>query len=110
MSVLTTFLKQKITHWSLSGVDGFNEESFTAPVTLNARWEDRSSVVLNDDGVEVMSNSRVYLATDIKVNDYLFNGISTVTDPRTLNEANRVINFRKVPDLFNSDFERRAFV
>ena len=53
MSVLTLFLRQEITYWKKTGVDGFNEESYAAPVTLKARWEDRSSVVLNNLGVEI---------------------------------------------------------
>jgi len=110
MSMLTIFLKQKITYWKKTGVDGFNDETFAAPVTINARWEDRSTTVLSSDGVEVLSNSRVYLAQDISTGDFLFNGISTVTDPRTFNAANRVINFRKMPNLTANDFERRAFV
>ena len=110
MSVLTAFLKQNITYWKKTGIDGYNDESFAAPVTIIARWEDRSSVVLNDEGVEVLSNSRVYLAQDIAAGDFLMNGASTVADPRTIIAANRVLNFRKVPDLFNTDYERRAFV
>ncbi len=110
MSVLTLFLRQEITYWKKTGVDGFNEESYAAPVTLKARWEDRSTVVLNNLGQEVISNSRVYLAQDVIVDDYLMLGISTATDPRKIDAANRVINFRKVPDLTATNFERRAFV
>ena len=110
MGFETIFLRQKITYWKKTGVDGYNEESYAAPVTLKARWEDRSSVVLNNFGVEVISMSRVYLAQDVIVDDYLMNGISTATDPRKINEAFRVLNFRKVPDLTATNFERRAFV
>ncbi len=110
MGFETIFLKQKITYWKKTGVDGFNEESYAAPVTLNARWEDRSSVVLNNLGVEVISMSRVYLAQDVTVDDYLMLGLSTAPDPKKIDAANRVINFRKVPDLTATNFERRAFV
>ena len=110
MSFEKIFLKQKITYWQKTAVDGFNDETFAAPVTINARWEDRATTVLSADGVEVLSRSRVYLAQDISTGDFLMNGISTITDPRTLNAANRVINFRKVPDLTATNFERRAFV
>jgi len=110
MSFLTTFLKQKITYWRKTGVDGFNDETFALPVTILARWEDRATTVIGTEGVEVLSNSRVYLAQDIATGDYLMNGISTGTDPRSIEAANRVLNFRKVPDLTANDFERRAFV
>jgi len=110
MSILTLFLKQDITHWSLSGVDGFNEETFATPVVLKARWEDRASKVLNPEGTEIISNSRIYLAKDVKVGDYLFNGVTTTADPKSVLGACLVLNFRKVPDLFANDFERRAFL
>ncbi len=110
MGFETIFLRQKITYWRKTGVDGFNEESYAAPVTLDARWEDKSSVVLNTDGQEVISNSRVFLAQDIIVDDYLMLGISTATDPRAVNEAFRVINYRKTPDLTATNFERKAFL
>ncbi len=110
MGFETIFLKQKITYWRKTGVDGFNDEIFAAPVTIAARWEDRATTVIGSDGVEVLSMSRVYLAQDITTGDYLMNGISTGTDPRSIEAANRVINFRKVPDLTATNFERRAFV
>ena len=110
MSILTSNFKQAVTHWDRGAPDGFGGFAFAAPVKIIARWEERAEIITDDFGNEFTSNARVFLPIDVKIGNYLFLGISTATDPRNIEGAFEVKQFRKLPDLFDSLYERRALL
>jgi hypothetical protein len=62
-------------------------------------------------GIEVPSRSRAFLADDVSLDDYLMLGSTYETDPTKLDRlAFRVVDFRKIPSLDATDFERTAYL
>lgn len=110
MDFLTFGLNQVCTLWVSTGTDGYNKPSFDAPVQITVRWEEKSEKIQMDDGVEVLSRARVFLAQDVALGDYLFLGTSIETDPMEVLGAYRVKDFRKTPSLDGLSFERKAYL
>lgn len=110
MSFLTFGLNQECTHWAVTGTDGYNRPTFSAPVVIRCRWEDRVEKIQNDEGVEVVSRSRIFVADDLSTGDYLFLGSSSHPDPREVPGAFRIVAWRKTPGLMAEDFERKAYL
>lgn len=110
MSLITAFYLQIATFWELTGVDGENQPQFALPIQLNVRWEDRTDYLRTKQGEQITSRSRVFVPQTIKVGDYLFLGTNAETDPRTVVNAYRVLDYREIPDLFNQEVERRVIL
>lgn len=110
MSYITRNLKQKATYWAPTGVDDFGNQTFAAPITLNCRWEGRTELFIDIDGKEQRSAARVYVNQDVLVGGYLFEGVTTVADPKTIKAAREIRDFRKIPNLRATEFERRALL
>ena len=110
ISYITRNLKATITYWAPGAPDGFGGFSFGAPSTVKARWEDRTENFVDDQGQEKISHARVYVDTDLSVDGYLFEGISSSTDPRTVDGAIEVKDFRRIPNLRHTEFERRVLL
>ena len=110
MSILTAYQLQDATWWARGAPDGFGGFTFATPVALKVRWEQRTELATDEEGNEFVARSRVYLPQDIEVDDYLFLGISTVSDPKSVDGSHRVRDFRRIPDLFNTDVERRVLL
>ncbi len=111
MSWITRNLRQTVTHWAKSGTrDSYGQSLWSAPVTLAARWEDKTETILNQEGEEVLSRSTVYLPSDVEIGDYLLLGENTGIDPTTISGTFKVKDFRKIPQLRGDEFERVAFL
>lgn len=112
MSFLEFGLNQTCTYWQSTGVDGFNQPTFAAPVVLHCRWEERTEKIQTDEGTEALSRSRVFLAEDIAIGDYLAIGnLTSEPDPRDIPLlAHRVLDWRKTPGIYAEMFERKAYL
>jgi len=110
MSFLTMYLNQVTTWWRKTGTDGFGNVTFAPPVPLPCRWEDSSRLITNAEGQQIPSRSRVWLDRDISIGDWLYLGNSSTTDPQDVDMAFIVQDFRKVPSLDATDFERLAYL
>lgn len=110
MDFLTFGLTQVCTHWRKTGVDGYNQPTFAAPVQLACRWEDRVEKIQDDTGQDYVARSRIFLADDVTMDDYLFFGTSVTANPRSVGLARRVKAFRKTPSLDGLAFERKAYL
>lgn len=108
MSFLTMYLNQTLTWWRNTGTDGFGDSTYAAPQYLPCRWEDRSTLITNAEGAQVPSRARAWLDRDVKIGDWLMLGKSTGSDPNHIDAAYIVQDFRKVPSLDATDFERIA--
>ena len=109
MGHISRALTQDVTHW-VATPDGYGGFTFSPPTVLKGRWEDKAVLFRNPQGVELTSRSVVYLDADVAVEDYLFEGSSTATDPTTLATARPVEQFHKTPDLRHVEYERKAFL
>ena len=110
MSYITRNLKATITYWSPGTPDGTGGVSFGAPSSIKARWEDRTTLFIDVAGEDKVSNARVYVNTDVENKGYLFDGESTAASPLTVTGSRQIEDFRKIPNLQYTEFERRALL
>ncbi len=109
MSMQSRNLKQLATHW-VATANGFGGFDYTTPAEIKCRWEARQETFRDSQGEEVTSNALVYLASDVEIGDYIFEGASVAADPTTLDRARRVRQFNKITDLRNIEVQRLAFL
>jgi len=94
-------LNHDVTHWPVTGSDGYGGFTFGTPILLSGRWEQKQELFINVDLEEVLSSAIVYLNTDLSIGDYVIEGDETATvDPTTL-EAKRIRGLNKITDLRN---------
>ncbi len=111
MTIASRHLKEDITHWPVTGSNGYGGFTFGTPVKLKARWEDKSVLFRTLENEEEVSNAIVYLAVDIDVGDYFGRGDLTATaDPTTLDNAFRSRNFHRSTDLRALQALRKVFL
>ena len=106
-------LRDSITHWPLTGSDGFGGFTFGAPILLKGRWQDKNEVFITPNNEEVVSAAIVYLNTDIAEGDYLAQGDHAtvpIANPATLSTAHRVRNYGRSTDLRGLVALRKAWL
>ncbi len=103
-------LRQKITYWAPGTPDGFGGIAYVAPVEFKGRWEDRLQIVTDFAGNEKISKAVVYLDSDVVVRGYLFEGVSSSTDPSTVVGAKEIVRIDKTPTLNAQFHERKVFL
>lgn len=93
-------LKQTITLWEKTGVDGYGKSSFSTPDTFTGRWQDEKIITKGIDGAkEIVYNSVVYTDTVLQEGDFVFLGSSTTANPLTVSGAREIKNVRMSTDL-----------
>jgi len=106
-------LRHDVTHWPMTGSDGFGGFLFGAPVLLKGRWETKAELFQSTNNEEEISQSVVYLQTDISIGDYLGLGdhaTTPVANPTSLTSAHRIRQRNKTTDLRNLTSLRKAFL
>jgi hypothetical protein len=94
-------LQQDVTHWPLTGSDGYGGFTYGTPIKLAGRWEEKQELFLTPDGEEKLSQAICYLNTDVSAGDYLALGdfaTTPIADPTTTSGF-RARNYSKVTDL-----------
>jgi hypothetical protein len=100
-------LKQKCVCWGTPSLVGNGEKTYPDPVELSCRWEDRSQLVRNKDGQEVMSKSTVYLGEAVALDSFLF--LSTLADlpdgatPLSVKTARKLLALDSIPNTANTE-------
>lgn len=110
MTWTTENLRETVTYWAPSGVDNTGDPSFASPVSVKAKWEERTELFIDDAGRETRSKSVVFVDTDLVKGGYLFRGTSTSTTPLTVDNAFMIKDCRKISDFENTVHERRAML
>ena len=90
-------LRQKATYWAPGTEDGFGGTTFSAKVVIRCRWEDKSVLFPDDSGVEVKSQSIVYVDRVLAKEGYLLRGTTSSTDPLTLANAFEIRRTEEYP-------------
>lgn len=101
-------LDQTVTYWVSRKT--FNGMTFSAPVTIKARWETIQKLFKGPSGDEEMSNAQVMVESAVALGDYLLLGTSTVADPRDLKGAYEIRNYGEMTNLRNVTNERVAIL
>jgi hypothetical protein len=111
MTVAKRHLRQDVTHWPVTGSDGYGGFTYGTPVLLKGRWEDKAVLFLTLENEEVVSNAIVYLDTDIAVGDWFGLGDLTATnDPSTIIGTYRSRQYHKSTDLRALQALRKVFL
>ncbi len=106
-------LRDDVTHWPVTGSDGFGGFTYGNPVLLPGRWEDQSIQFVTDNMEEAISTAIVYLNTDVDVGDYLgFGDHATVpiANPTSLTTAHRIRQRHRTTDLRRMQSLRKVFL
>lgn len=103
---------QTATYWAPAGESLYGaQNSFSTPVPMKVRWEDRQEQAVKGDGTTFITKAVVFVPEPVKIGGYLILGDYTeVTDPSMLSDAHEIITIITVPDLRNVATERRALL
>jgi len=100
---------QEATYWAITpnGTGGF---TFSSPVKVRTRMEQRQEIFRNAKGDEVLSQAIFYVDADVPLQAYIALGDQLlVADPTTITSY-RVQNFMKTPTLRGHDYDRKVVV
>ena len=106
-------LRQDVTHWPVTGSDGFGGFLYGAPVLLKGRWEEKIEMFLDENSEEAVSQAIVYLGVDVDTGDYLGlgdNATVPVANPSTLDNAFRIRQRNRTTNLRNVQALRKVFL
>lgn len=101
---------QTATYWATPVADGYGGHTFTAPVSLTVRWEERTERFINPQGDPEYSRAIVILGQDVTVGGFLYLGSSAEADPTDVQNAFRIRAFEKVPNVQGTAYQRTAFL
>jgi hypothetical protein len=112
MSIATRNLREDVTHWPVTGSDGYGGFTFGTPIKLKGRWEEKQELFLTLDNEEEVSKAIVYLNADVAEGDYLGQGDQTTeADPTASTaDAHRLRQYDKVTDLRALNALRKAWL
>ena len=99
MTSFSRHMKQTATYWAKTGTDTYGKPTFSAPATMQCRWEDRTQVIMNKGGKEIVSKARVFLADDISEEGFLYLGTSVAASPIGISGAYEIQAVGRQPDL-----------
>ena len=109
-------LNQKAVYWGTPVTDGYGKLTFSVPVEIDVRWEDKMELFLTFNGKEKLSQAVIYSETDMDIDGYLYLGLlselSTAekTNPLLEVTAYPIKQFKKSPDLTGSIYVRKTWL
>lgn len=104
-----SLMNQYVTYWKQTGLNDYGYPTFTNPVTVKGRWEDRVSLVDQQQGGQMLtSNSRVWLDVDLDQGDYVYNGKASSSTP--LAAARKIIRGVNIPSIDGLRAERQYYL
>ncbi len=102
--------RQDATYWGSPVPDGFGGSTFTAPVAIKCRWEDKAEQFTSITGEIDVSKAIVFVPEPVKVGGYLLLGTSIVASPLAVTGAEEIRQIMDIPSLRNASREIRAFL
>ena len=110
MTYLTRNLRQAVTYWAYSGIDGWGAVTYAAPVAITGRWEDKQVLFRDAEGQEVLSNAIVYVSQAVIIKGYLYLGTSVAVNPLDVSGAKEIRNYDITPNLKATAYLRKAWL
>lgn len=87
-------------YWAPGTPDGYGQMAYAAPVPVSCRWEDKAVMFVNPaTGKQEISSSRVFMDVPAALDGYLYLGVSSATDPKTVSGAKRIAAVKRISDL-----------
>jgi hypothetical protein len=121
MSGLTDMLKrncpQVCVYWGTPNDDGYGGFTWTSPVEIYCRFEDKEQLIRLDDGTQISSRAVVYVLQDVDLEGVMYLGtladlsVSEEADPKTVDKAYIIKKFEKSPVLGSTtEFMRKVWL
>lgn len=104
----TEYMTQSATYWSPGANDGYGGLTFTAPTAITCRWQAENKKFVTVTGNEQVSIAAVYPDRVLQTGGWLYLGTSSAADPRTVDGAHEIMQFRAMPDLSGTLVEYKA--
>lgn len=101
--------------WSYLGPDGFGSASYSAPIQIYCRWEEKQQLKQDDKKQEYLSRAEILIPQIylFKTLDFLYLGNmeNGMTNPRNVENAYVIRSVEKIPMIFSTTiFVTKAFV
>lgn len=110
-------MAQTAVYWDSPIPDGHGTYTYDSPIEINCRWENKSEVIKDDKGEEIVSFAQVYVDQDVSENGYLFLGDLDDLDsaeeesPETAYGSYRIKKFEKSAEhRSTTQFLRKAYL
>lgn len=110
MNPYTRHMTQDFTYWAPLSANEFNEITFSPPVTLKCRWENKNVLFRDSNGQEVTSAAVVYPAQEIALKGYIKRGIHSDAEPLGLTGAFEIRQVGDSPNLSGTLTLNKVFV
>lgn len=92
--------RQTATYWAAGALDGFGSRTFSAPVTISVRWEDKTDLNVGTVQEFKPSRARVFLQQAVTLGGYLALGdLTSTADPLAVSTAYRIEKYEESPGL-----------
>lgn len=104
----TEHMHDTATYWGPGVNDGYSGLTFPAPVAITCRWQVENKKFVTVTGNEKVSIAAVYPDRELQTGGWLYLGTSAAADPRTVNGAHEIMQFRGMPDLSGQLVEYKA--
>lgn len=108
---------QTAVYWGSPTNDGYGTKTFSDPIEISCRWEDKTDVVTDNEGKEIVSRALVYVTQDIDEEGYLYLGdlddldSEQEADPQGVDGAFEIKRFDKSPEIRQTNkFIRKAYL
>lgn len=106
---------QTAVYWGNPQPDGYGGITFDAPVEIGCRWEDKTQIIVNNQGKEMISKAEVLVTQDLDVQGRLYLGsISELESdpvPMEVEGAFEIKAFNKIPMIRKTDvFVRKVYL
>lgn len=99
----TRHMKQTATYWAPGSNDGFGGVSFSAPIQVSCRWQDKAELFRDAQSRELTSSTIVYPASPLERQGYLYLGISTEANPHNVDGTKEIRQIGSSPSLGNTE-------
>jgi len=118
-NLISKFAVQTAVYWGTPQSDGMGGFTWSAPIEVNVRWDDKSQLVINKDGKEVQSDAEILTNAELVYNGWLvlsdletLNGAySDISNPRNIEGARQIMAKDKIPFVKSTDdFLRKYYL
>lgn len=106
--------KQTAVYWERTGSNGY-QDTYADPVEIDCRWSERTEVITDYQGREVISNAQVLVLEDLV--DFSMLKLCTLNDldssegddPKAAG-ARKILRRHKIPTIDGQDYKRMVFL
>lgn len=111
---------QPAVYWAPGTPDGYGGMSFGSPTAISVRWDEKTQLVINQTGQQVVSNAEIFVTSEKEVGGLIYLGALTdwqtggthyQKPPLTIAAVKMIIAKTKTPMIkSNSEFVHKIFV